>query len=131
MTDSTYKKDFMYEIPLTGNSLHKSEMEYHGNLDILLDGYSTLILWEELTFVAEPKNWKSKMWWLHFLVSKVSSATLNISLVTLINPYFILIIIIMGPMLSDWHGVVIKLKTTKPIIVYNAIKMRIMLELLT
>ena len=29
---------------------------------------------------------------------------------------------------SDLHGVVIKLNTTKPIIVYNAMKMRIILE---
>ena len=30
MTDSTYEKVFMFAIPLTGNYLHKKEMEYYG-----------------------------------------------------------------------------------------------------
>ena len=29
-TGSTYKKEPMDALPLTGNSLHKAEMEYHG-----------------------------------------------------------------------------------------------------
>ena len=37
----------------------------------------------------------------------------------------------MAQKLSDLHGVEIKFNTTPPIIVYNSIKMRIMLELLT
>ena len=28
--DSTYEKELLDEIPLTGNVLHKEEMEYHG-----------------------------------------------------------------------------------------------------
>ena len=37
----------------------------------------------------------------------------------------------MDQMSADLHGVVIKLKTTQPKIVYNAIKMQIMLKFLT
>ena len=40
---------------------------------------------------------------------------------------FILIIIMLDQMSSDLHGVGIKLKTTQPRIVYNAIKMRILI----
>ena len=29
-TDSTYEKELMAALPLTGNTLHKEEMEYHG-----------------------------------------------------------------------------------------------------
>ena len=29
--DSTNEKDLMASLPLTGNALHNSEMEYHGN----------------------------------------------------------------------------------------------------
>ena len=29
-TDSTYEKEIMAALPLTGNALHKVEMEYHG-----------------------------------------------------------------------------------------------------
>ena len=101
------------------------------NLDILLAGYSTFLLWVKLTFVTHPVVWKTIMWHLLFLVSKLSSAVFNIWIVTIINPFFILLILIMDQILSYLHGVVIKWKTTQPIIVYNAIKMRIMLELLT
>ena len=30
-TDSTYEKKLLAALPLTGNSLHKAQMEYHGN----------------------------------------------------------------------------------------------------
>ena len=30
MKDSTYKKELIDSLPLTGNALHKLEMEYHG-----------------------------------------------------------------------------------------------------
>ena len=65
------------------------------------------------------------------MVSKVSSAVFNIWIVTHIKPYFILLILIMDKMSSDLHGVVIKFNNTKPSIVYNNIKMRIMLDLST
>ena len=38
------------------------------------------------------------MWYLNFLVSVVSSAEFNIWIVTLKNPYFILIVIVMDKM---------------------------------
>ena len=47
------------------------------------------------------------------------------------NLYFIVIILMIDQMSSDLHGVGIKLKTTQPRIAYNAINMRIMLEVLT
>ena len=71
------------------------------------------------------------MWHIIFLVSKVSSAVFNIWSVTHINPYRILLILMMAQISSDLHGVGIKLKTTQPIIFYNAIKMQIMLEFST
>ena len=55
----------------------------------------------------------------------------DIWLFTHINPSFIIIIIMMAQMPSDLHGVGIKLKTTQLIIVYNAVKMHIMLEFST
>ena len=45
----------------------------------------------------------------HFLVSKVSSAEFNIWIVTLINSYFVLLIIMMDQMSSDLYGVGIRL----------------------
>ena len=34
----------MAALTLTGNALHKAEMEYNGKVDILLEGYNTLLL---------------------------------------------------------------------------------------
>ena len=42
--ESTYEKQLMAYLPLTGNSLHKAEMEYHGKIDILLEGCNSLLL---------------------------------------------------------------------------------------
>ena len=42
--DYTYEKELMPSFPLTGNALHKVEMEYHIKLDILFEGYNILIL---------------------------------------------------------------------------------------
>ena len=94
-------------------------------------GYSTLLLLLELNFFTQPVFWKPKMWHILLLVSKLSSGVFNICIVTLINPYFIILTRMMYQILSYLHGVGIKLKTTQPIIIYNAIKMRIMVKVST
>ena len=96
------------------------------NLDIILSGYITFLLWEEFKFDIQPATWEPKLCHLLFLFSKVSSAASNVYIVTLINLYFILIILIMAQMSSELHGMCLKLKTTQPNIVYNNAKMRIM-----
>ena len=79
----------------------------------------------------QPFVYKPKLWHLIFLISKASSAVFNLLLLTHMKPYFILLIIMMNKMSPDLHEVGIKLKTTQPIIFYNATDMQIMLELLT
>ena len=66
-----------------------------------------------------------------YLVSKVSSAMLNIWIVPRINLFFIRIILMMDQMSSGLHGVEIKLNTAQPKIVWNFIKMQITPELST
>ena len=44
MIDSTYEKELMATLPLTRNALHKAEMQYHENLDILLEGSNRFLL---------------------------------------------------------------------------------------
>ena len=66
-----------------------------------------------------------------FLFKNLSRAASNIWLVTLIKPYFILILIMMDQISPYLHGVGIKSNNTKPRIVQNATKKRIILELLT
>ena len=75
--------------------------------------------------------WQPKLWNLPYLISKVSKDVFNIWLVTHINLYFILIILMMDKMSSGLHGLVIKLKTTQPKMVQNVIKMQTMPELST
>ena len=87
------------------------------NLDTLLDGYIMLLLCVEFTFVTHPVVYKTKLWHLLFLFSKVSIAVFNICIVTHINPYFIVLINMMAKMSSYLYGVVIKLNTTQPRIV--------------
>ena len=77
-TDSKYEKKIMAAIPLTGNSLHKLEMEYNGNLDILLSGYSKFLLILELKISTQLVAWEPKLWYLLLLVSKFSIAISNI-----------------------------------------------------
>ena len=70
------------------------------NLNILLAGYSTLLLWAELIFSTHSADWETKIWHLLFLVSKVSSTASNTWILTLINLYFILQIIMIDKMSS-------------------------------
>ena len=44
MTDSTYKNEIVAALLFTENTLHKAEMEYHGKMEILLEGYNTFLL---------------------------------------------------------------------------------------
>ena len=37
-TDYAHEKELLDALPLAGHALHKEEMEYHGNLDIHLEG---------------------------------------------------------------------------------------------
>ena len=98
------------------------------NLDIHLKGYNTLLLWLELTFAMQPIVWQPKIWHLPYLVSKVSNDVFNIWLVTHINLYFILLILMIDQISSGLHGVEIKLTTTQPKIAYNVTKMQTMPE---
>ena len=44
MKDSAYEKELMDALILKGHAIHKAEMEYHGNLDMRLEGYNTFLL---------------------------------------------------------------------------------------
>ena len=52
--DSSYEKELLAALPLTGNSLKKPEMEYHRKFGIHLEVYNTLLLWVELNFFMQP-----------------------------------------------------------------------------
>ena len=65
------------------------------------------------------------------LVSKVTIAASNIWIFTLKNLYFIPLVNIMDQISSNLHVVGLKLKTTQPIIVWDAINKCIMIYLLT
>ena len=101
------------------------------NLDIILEGYNTLLLQVELAFFTHPFFQQTKLRHLFFLVSKVSRSLLNIWIFTHMNPHYTLIILMMAQMSSDLPEVGIKFKTTQPRIFQNAIKMWILIELST
>ena len=79
----------------------------------------------------QPFVYLPKMWHLSYLVSKVSNAVFNIWLVTHINLYFILLLIMMNQMSSGLHGVKIKFNTTQHKISQNVIKMQTIPEFST
>ena len=83
------------------------------NLDIHLEGYNKFLLWIELTFAMQPVVWQYKLWNLPYLISKLSNNVFNIWLVTHINLYFILLILMMDQISSVLHVVEIKLNTTQ------------------
>ena len=116
----------MAAVPLTGNALHKAEMEYLGNfgntlgmiqhisLIIIVDVFYATCHLATQTAAPNIPGFQS------------INHSVCILLVTHINPYFIFLIIMMAQMSSYLHGVVIKLKTTQPIIVYDYINTWIM-----
>ena len=53
-TDSTYEKELMPALTLTGNSLHKSEMEYHGKFGHTLGRIQHISLISRIDIFAEP-----------------------------------------------------------------------------
>ena len=106
-------------------------MGYYGKFGHNLGRIQHISLMIRIYFFMQRVFQKPQMWHTLFLVYKVSRAVFNIWLVTYINPYFILLIIIMVQISSDLHGVGINLKTTQPRIVYNTIKMGIVLEFST
>ena len=71
------------------------------NLDIILEGINPLLLWVEWTFIIQPAVYQPKLFHLRLLVSKVSSAVLNIWSVTLVNPSFLILILMMEQMSSE------------------------------
>ena len=87
------------------------------NLDILLEGYNTFILWVKLAFITQAIVYKPKLWHILFLVSKVSIDMFNIWLVFYSKAYFIILILMMAQISPALHGVGIKLKTKQPIII--------------
>ena len=88
----------MYTPPLTGNALRKAEMEYHGKFGHTIGWIHHIALVIIIDVFTQPVIWKPRLCHLLFLVSKVSGAVFNIWLVNLIDPYFILLIIMMDQM---------------------------------
>ena len=107
----------MAALPLRGNALHNTEIEYEGKFRLALGRIQQIDLMSRIDIFIQPDVWKPKLCHLLFLVSKVPSDVFNICLVTLINPSFVILTIIMDQMSSELHGVVIKLYTTQAIIV--------------
>ena len=116
----------MAALPLTGHAIHKAEMEYHGKIG------HTLVRIQHIALMSRIR--------VSYTTFRLSTQTVSPTLpglqgINLCVQYiashphktiFILLIIIMAQISSDLHGVRINLKTIQPIIVYNAIKMRIM-----
>ena len=94
-TDSTYEKELMAALSLTGDALHKSEMEYHGKFGHTLGRIQQIALMIRIGFFTQTAICKHKLWHLLFLVPKVPCAEFNIWIVTLVNPSFILLIMMM------------------------------------
>ena len=67
-----------------------------------------------LSFITQLDIWKPKIWHQFLQVYNISSVVFNKGIFTLINTYFILIIIMMAQMLLDLHGVGIKWNITQP-----------------
>ena len=118
----------MAALPLTGHSLHKSEMEYHGKFGHTLGRIEHILLTSRIGICYTTCN----------LAKKTVATTLpGFQGIKLCVQYlashphkliFILKIIIMDQISSGLHGVEIKLKTTQLIIFWNVIKMQIMPE---
>ena len=85
----------MAALALTGITLHKAEMEYHGKFGHTLGRIQHIDLMRRIKIFMQPVICQHKLWHLLFLVSNVSSAVLNIRIVTHINPYFILLLLMM------------------------------------
>ena len=79
-------------------------------LDIHLEGYNIFLLCVELAFSMQPIVWQTKLWHLPYLYSKVSNNVFNIWLVTHINLYFILLILMMD---QTWSGNQVEYHTTQ------------------
>ena len=132
-TDTTYENKLMVAFPLTENALHKSEMEYHGKFGHALGRirhislmsrigicYATCRL-ENQTVAPTLPGFQGIKRCVQYLASHPHKPIFypsnsydgsNFS-----NTAYILIILIMAQILSDLHGVGIKLKTAQPRIV--------------
>ena len=118
----------MATISLSGNALRKTDIEYHGKfrhtigriyrIDFMsrIDIFYTACHMETQTVAPTLPGLQGIKHCIQYLYSHPHKTI-----------FFILLIIMMDKMLSDLHGVRIKLKTTLPTIVYNAINMRIMI----
>ena len=104
----------MAALPLTVHALHKSEMEYHRKFGHTLGRIQHISLMSIIGIFMQPDVYLPKLWHLSYLVSKVSSDVFNIWLFTNINPYFILITLMMYQISLGLHGVGIKFNTTQP-----------------
>ena len=131
ITDSAYQEDIMASLRLTGNSLHKSEIEYHGKFGNIIGRiqhtpimskiyicYTACVLVTQ-TVVPNIPCFKYLNLCIQYMVSHPHKTV------------FILLIPMMAQMSSYLHGVGSKLKTKQPRIVKNVIKSRIVLYLLT
>ena len=85
-------------LQLTGNALHKSEMEYHGNFGHDIGSIQHIACMSRIDIFTQPVIWQPKLWHQLFLVSKAKSAVFNIFLVNIANPYFILLTHMMAQM---------------------------------
>ena len=88
----------MNALTLTGNEFNKAEMEYHGKFGHNLGRTQHIAIMSRIDIFMQPVVYKPKLWKVLFLVSKASSAVLNICLITLIKPHVTLIIIMMAQM---------------------------------
>ena len=106
-------------------------MEYHEIFVYTLGRIQHIALMSRIDIFMKPVVQQTKLWQPPYLVSKASIDVFNIWLVIQIKQYFILLLIMRDQMSSELHVVGINFNTTRPRIVYNSIKVRIMLELST
>ena len=56
-TDSTYEKELIYALPLTGNALHKAEIEYHGKFGPALGRVHHIFIMIRIDIFTQPVDW--------------------------------------------------------------------------
>ena len=126
--DSTYEKELMAALTLTGNALHKAEMEYYGKF-----GY-TLGMIRHIALMSTDGIYYATCRLATHTVAPTITGFQGIKCCVQYlarhpyKPIFILIILMMDQISSDLYGVGIMLNTTPHIIVYVSINIGIMLE---
>ena len=104
----------MAALPLPVHALQKAEMEYHGKFGHTLGSIQHIALMSRIDLCYATCRLSTQTVAPTLTGFQVIDYVFNIWLVTHINLYFILLIIMMDQISSGLHGLEIKLNTTQP-----------------